>query len=167
MSMRIISGTFARILVAIIALGFANTAPVRADEALDGFKVEITSLEGYIQQQEAILKTDPMAGINMIRGIISRLYAVKTDRLPADLKQGFTEFVVSTARMGELFKDWPNRSEDMQSFIAKKIGADPKYMETFDAKMKAIEIDMQPATKKLDELGRKYGIDGLGGIAPG
>jgi hypothetical protein len=54
----------------------------------------------------------------------------------------------------------------MQAFIVKKIGEDPKYMDAFGEKMAALEKAMQPAVAKLDELGKKYGLD-MTKIAPG
>jgi tetratricopeptide (TPR) repeat protein len=146
-------------LISVIAVAFIFVTPLRADGALDGFKKDFASLEAYIKTQEAGLKTNPMAGIAMIRGIIGKLQALKTDGLPADLKQGFTEFVVAISKMGELFKGWPEKAEEMQAFIVKKIGEDPKYMDNFGKRMAVLEKDMQPTVTKLDELGRKYGLD--------
>jgi hypothetical protein len=156
-----------RAFITAIAVTFATITPLRADEALDGFKKEMTALEGFIKEQEAGLKTNPMAGIAMIRNIVGKLKAVKTDGLPADLKDGFTEFITAISKMGDMFVGWPEKAEDMQAFIVKKIGEDPKYMDSFGQKMAALEKDMQPATAKLDALGKKYGLDGLGAIAPG
>ena len=155
-----------RAFITAIAVAFISITPLRADEALDGFKKEMTGLEAYVKEQEAGLKTNPMAGIAMIRGIVSKLQAIKTDGLPADLKEGFTEFVTSISKMGDLFKGWPEKAEDMQPFIVKKIGEDPKYMDNFGQKMAALEKEMQPSVTKLDELGKKYGLD-MSKIAPG
>jgi hypothetical protein len=148
-----------RAFVAAIAVVFIFITPLRADAAMDGFKAGMASIEAYIKIQEAALKTDPMAGIAMIRGIVHRLQALKTDGLPADLKLGYTEFVVAMSKMGTLFEGWPEKSEAMKAFIGKKIGEDPKFMDKFSMKMAAIEKDTQPAVAKLDELGRKYGLD--------
>ena len=154
-------------ILTALALAIAFIMPLRADEALDGFKKEMTGLEAYVKEQEAGLKTNPMAGITMIRGIVGKLKGIKTDGLPADLKGGYTEFVTAISKMGDLFKGWPDKAEDMQAFIVKKIGEDPKYMDKFGENMAALEKEMQPAVAKLDELGKKYGLDGLGALAPG
>ncbi|MEO6785979.1 MAG: hypothetical protein ABI318_07585 [Chthoniobacteraceae bacterium] len=155
-----------RTMFMAIALAFAFITPLRADEALDGFKKEMTGIEAFIKEQEAGLKTNPMAGIAMIRDIVAKLQAVKTDALPADLKAGFAEFVVAISKMGEMFKGWPEKAEEMQAFIVKKIGEDPKYMDAFGEKMAALEKDMAPAVAKLDALGKKYGLD-MSKLAPG
>ena len=155
-----------RAILIAIAVAFTSTATLRADAALDGFKKEMTSLEAYVKEQEAGLKTNPMAGIAMIRNIVAKLQAIKTDGLPDDLKTGYSEFVTAISKMGDLFKGWPEKAEDMQAFIVKKLGEDPKYMDVFGEKMAALEKEMQPAVTKLDELGKKYGLD-MSKIAPG
>ncbi|MCX6980029.1 MAG: hypothetical protein NTV08_04655 [Verrucomicrobia bacterium] len=155
-----------RAFITAIAVAFATITPLRADEALDGFKKQMTGLEAYVKEQEAGLKTNPMAGIAMIRNIVTKLQAIKTDGLPADLQTGYTEFVTAISKMGDMFKGWPEKAEDMQAFIVKKIGEDPKYMDAFGEKMAALEKAMQPAVAKLDELGKKYGLD-MTKLAPG
>mgnify|MGYP001792910543 CR=1 FL=1 len=69
--------------------------------------------------------------------------------------------------MGEMFKGWPEKAEEMQAFIVKKIGEDPKYMDAFGEKMAALEKDMATAVAKLDALVKKSGLEGLGSLAPG
>ncbi len=155
-----------RAFITALAVAFISITPLRADEALDTFKKDMTGLEAYVKEQEAGLKTNPMAGIAMIRGIITKLQAIKTDGLPADLKTGYSEFVTAISKMGDIFQGWPEKAEDMQAFIGKKISEDPKFMESFGAKMATAEKDMAPAVAKLDELGKKYGLD-MSKLAPG
>ena len=156
-----------RTIFTAIAMAMAFIMPLRADEALDGFKKEMTGIEAFVKEQEAGLKANPMAGIAMIRNIVAKLQAVKTDALPADLKGGFIDFVAAISKMGDMFKGWPEKPEEMQGFIVKKLGEDPKYMDAFGVKMAALEKEVQPAVTKLDALGKKYGLEGLGGLAPG
>ncbi len=156
-----------RAILVAIAVAFTSTATVRADAALDGFKKEMAALEASVKQQEAALKENPMGGIAMIRDIVGKLKAIKTDGLPDDLKAGYTDFVTAISKMGDIFKDWPAKAEEMQAFIVKKLGEDPKFMESFGEKMQALEKEIQPAVAKLDELGKKYGLEGLGALAPG
>ena len=156
-----------RTLLMAFALAFAIFTPLHADEALDGFKKEMGALEASIKKQEDALKENPLGGIAMIRSIVTQLKAVKTDALPDDLKSGYMEFVVAISKMAEVIKDWPEKTEDMQAFIIKKMGEDPKYMDAFSVKMTAVEKEMQPAVAKLDALGKKYKIEGLDTISPG
>jgi len=76
-----------RAFITAIAVAFATITPLRADEALDGFKKQMTGLEAYVKEQEAGLKTNPMAGIAMIRNIVTKLQAIKTDGLPGQSHQ--------------------------------------------------------------------------------
>lgn len=156
-----------RAIFLAIAVAFASTTSLRADAALDNFKKEMEALEAYTKQQEAALKENPMGGIAMIRNMISKIKAVKTDGLPDDLKAGFGDFVTAISKVGDIFKDWPEKPEEMMAFIQKKATDDPKFMEAFGEKMAGIEQEMKPAIEKLDALGKKYGLDNLGSLAPG
>ena len=142
-----------RAFITAIAVAFATITPLRADEALDGFKKQMTGLEAYVKEQEAGLKTNPMAGIAMIRNIVTKLQAIKTDGLPADLQTGYTEFVTAISKMGDMFKGWPEKAEDMQAFIVKKIGEDPKYMDAFGEKMAALEKAMHEVDPEIRARG--------------
>jgi hypothetical protein len=135
--------------------------------AMEAFKKEMLAIEAYTKEQEAGAKENPLAGVAMIRNIVGKLKAVKTEGLPADLKAGFAEFVTVIAKMGDMFAGWPDKAEEMQTFITKKMTDDPQYMEKFGEKMAALEKEMQPAIQKLDELGKKYGLEGLNKLAPG
>ncbi len=153
-----------RAIFLAIAVAFASTSSLRADAALDGFKKEMEALEAYTKSQEAALKDNPMGGIAMIRNMIGKIKAVKTDGLPDDLKAGFTDFVTAISKVGDIFKDWPEKPDEMMAFIQKKAAEDPKFMDSFGEKMAGIEKEMQPAIEKLDTLGKKYGLDGLGAL---
>lgn len=155
-----------RTLITAIAVTLTALCPLRADEALDTFKKEMEGVEAYVKEQEAALQGNPMAGIAMIRNIIAKVRLVKTDGLPADLKAAYGDFVKVLAKMGDLFVGWPEKADEMQAFIVKKATEDPKFMESFGGKMEELEKEMGPVTAKLDELGKKYGLEGLNKLAP-
>ena len=50
--------------------------------------------------------------------------------------------------------------------MIKKATADPKFMETFGQRMKAVEAEVKPAADRLRDVGKKYGLEQLGEIAP-
>jgi hypothetical protein len=160
-----------RLIIMALAVAFTSLQPARIQAqdaaAMEAFKKEMLAIEAYTKEQEAALKDNPMAGIAMIRNIVGKLKAVKTDGLPADLKAGYGEFVAVIAKMGDMFKGWPDKPEQMVEFIQKKATEDPKFMESFGEKMAALEGEMKPAIQKLDELGKKYGLEGLNKLAPG
>ena len=158
-----------RTLITAIAVTLTAICPLRADEAaaLEGFKKEMSGIEAYTKEQEAALQGNPMAGIAMIRNIVAKVRLVKTEGLPADLKEGYSNFVGVLTKMGDLFAGWPEKAEDMQAFIVKKATEDPKFMDSFGEKMQAMETEMAPVMAKLEELGKKYGLEGLNNLAPG
>ena len=160
-----------RNLLTAVAVAFTAILPVSAQEAdkaaLDAFKKEMQAIETFSKEEEAKLKDNPMGGIAMIRGIVGKVQAVKTDGLPADLKTTYGDFSRVLGKMGEMFKEWPAKVEDIQAYVEKKAKEDPKFMEDFGSKMEALETEMNPITAKLDELGKKYGLEELSNIAPG
>lgn len=158
-----------RMSIAAVAVAVIAVLPLGAAEnpAIEAFKKDVATLETYTTEQELLAKKDPMAGITMIRGVIAKVQAVKTDGLPADLKEGWKSFVVVMAKMGEVFKGWPDKPEEVQAFIVKKGTEDAAYMENFEKKMTAIESELEPVMEKLEDLSKKYGLDGIGTILPG
>src|SRR5690349_17485433 len=130
-----------RILVTALCAAIVAASPLHAAEnpAIDSFKKEVAALESYTTEQETLAKKDPMAGITMIRGVVAKVQAVKTDRLPADLKEGWKSFAGVMAKMGEVFKGWPEKPDEVQAFILKKGSEDPAYMENFEKRMTTIE----------------------------
>jgi hypothetical protein len=158
-----------RVLLAAFAVAIAVASPLSAaeDPAIESFKKDVAALESYTTEQENLAKRDPMAGITMIRGVVAKVQSVKTDGLPADLKEGWKSFAGVMAKMGEVFKGWPEKPEDVQAFILKKGTEDPAYMGNFEKKMTAIESELEPVMEKLEDLSKKYGLDGIGTILPG
>lgn len=131
-----------------------------ADKApLDAFKKEVQAIETFTKEQEAGLKDNPMGGIVMIRKIVTKVKAVKTEGLPADLKEAYANFTNVLAKMGELFTDWPEKPEEVLAFVTKRSAEDPEFMKRFGEKMAALEMEMKPVTESLDAVSAKYGID--------
>ena len=156
-----------RVIITAIVLAFTSITSLRADEALDTFKKDMAILEASIKKQEAALKDNPMGNIAVFRSAIGGLKASKTDGLPADLKEGFAEFVAVMSKMGDIFIGWPEKPEEMQQYLLKKMVEDPESMEAIGAKLKAIVKEVEPAVVKLEALGKKYGIENMSALAPG
>ena len=156
-----------RVIITAIAVAFTSITSLRADEALDTFKKDMAVLEASIKKQEAALKDNPMGNIAVFRSLIGALKASKTDGLPADLKEGFAEFVAAMSKLGDIFIGWPEKPEEMQQYLLKKMVEDPESMEAIGAKMKAIVKEVEPAVVKLEALGKKYGIENMSALAPG
>lgn len=159
----------ARIVLAVLALALAPALPLRADASarLEKFKKELATFNAFSKEQECKAAENPMAGIAMIRNLVERLKDVKTEGLPEDLKSGFEQFVGTLSKMGDILKDWPEKVEDIEPYIQKRLAEDPKFMQAMEDRIAALDKEMQPAIQKLEELGKKYALEGLDKLAPG
>ena len=139
----------------------AAAAPVTPEEkaAISNFKTQIEETSKWIEEKQKEVTTDPAAGIALVGDIIAKLKAIKSDGLPTDLKDAWGEMTVVLGEMGEVFKGMPKmdgtKPEEMQ-----------KVMGEFLPKMMAIQGKVAPVSKKLKELGTKYGVE-MGKVAPG
>ncbi len=95
-----------------------------------------------------------MAGMAKMKTVMARVNAIKTDGLPADLKEAFTGFRSKLSEMVDLLKDMPEKKEDMLAW-AQKMAADP----ALGAKMAAIGQEVGVLGEKLSEVAKKHGID--------
>ena len=95
-----------------------------------------------------------MAGMAKMKTVMARVNAIKTDGLPADLKEAFTGFRSKLSEMVGLLKDMPEKKEDMLAW-AQKMAADP----ALGAKMAAIGQEVGVLGEKLSEVAKKHGID--------
>lgn len=157
-----------RILFAAFALLLSVILPLHAnDAALKQFESEVDALDKYVTEQEEAMKDNPMGGLVLIRSVVEKIKLVKTDALPADLKEGWAGFAKAMGKFGDLFNGWPEKAADVEAFVAKKIEADPKFAEELETKIAAIDKELEPAIAKLDELGKKYGLENIGSQAAG
>ena len=88
----------------------------------------------------------------MVGEIVTKFKGIKTDGLPADLKGAWGEMTVVMTEMGDIFKGMPTAKPDKPEDAMKAMGE-------IMPKMMAIQAKMEPAAKKLEEVGKKYGLD--------
>ena len=119
--------------------------------ALDAFKKSAEELNALTKEEP---NADPMAGMAKMKTVMARVNAIKTDGLPADLKEAFTGFRSKLSEMVGLLKDMPEKKEDMLAW-AQKMAADP----ALGAKMAAIGQEVGVLGEKLSEVAKKHGID--------
>ncbi len=139
----------------------APAAAVSAEEktAIAAFKTQIEEVSNWIVEKQKAVASDPSAGMAMVGEVIARLKAVKTDGLPADLKGAWTEMGAVLTEMGDIFKNIPKPDPAKPEDAAKAFGEIlPKIM--------AIQAKVEPVSKKLKEIGTKYGLD-MTKVAPG
>lgn len=137
-----------------------NLLPETKEETtIANFKTEVEDVTKWIEEkQKTVATTDPAAGIAMVGEIVTKFQAIKTDGLPADLKSAWGEMTGVIGEMGDIFKGMPTANPDKPEDAMKAFGElMPKLM--------AIQAKMEPAAKKLDEVGKKYGLD-LSKVAP-
>lgn len=158
-----------RLFVIAAALFLGTFAPLRADDAaIQRFKADMLKLE---KESDELMKNakpqqDPASGIRMIRALVGKLRATDTTGLPGDLKGAYDEFVVIMGKMEKLFQGWPDDSAGFVEFAQKKAKEDPAFLQNFGPTVEALDKQMKPVIAKLDDLGKKYGIDGFGALAP-
>jgi hypothetical protein len=135
-------------------------APVVDEKtAIANFKAEVESVGKWIEEKQKTEPADPAAGAAMMGEVIGKIKAVKTDGLPADLKDAWGEMGVVLTEMGELFKGMPTGATDKPEDAMKALGE-------MMPKMMAMQAKMEPISKKLEEVGKKYGLD-MSKVAPG
>jgi hypothetical protein len=83
--------------------------------------------------------------------------AINTEGLPADLKEGWDRNLAALEKMAAVVAQLPADPEEV-----KKKMADPEFQKDFGGKMRAIQQEMAPASKKMQELAQKYGFESLG-----
>ena len=104
-----------------------------------------------------------MAGLGIMKELVAKLRAMKSDDLPPDLKDAWSDFVSKIGKMEGLLSEIGSNPAEM----IKKAASDPNFMTTFGERMKAIEAEVKPAVDRLKEVGKKYGIEKMGEITPG
>jgi hypothetical protein len=155
--------------VAAAAPAPAPAAGPSADEkaAIERFKTQLmttkTEVEALMKEGAAAAATNPMAQLVPMKALCAKMQAIKTDGLPADLKEAWDGMAASFGKMADLFKDFPDKPDDMGPWIVKNVGSDPakvqQWSAEFGAKLAAISQGGDAAEKKLTEVAQKYGID--------
>jgi hypothetical protein len=141
----------------------ANPAPKPAavDEktAIASFKTEVETVGKWIEEKQKTAGADPAAGAAMVGEIVAKLKAVKTDGLPADLKAAWGDMNGALGEMGDVFKSMPK----VDAAKPEEMG---KVMGEFMPKIMAVQAKVAPVAAKLEEIGKKYGLD-MAKVAPG
>jgi hypothetical protein len=136
----------------IAAALFLSACGNSEKEALESFKKSAGELNALTN--EAPDPADPMAGLSKVKVMVAKLEAIKTDGLPADLKDAFTAFRSKFSEMAAALKDMPEKKEDRLAW-AQKMMTDPEL----GAKMAKLGQELVPLAQKLEEVAKKHGID--------
>ncbi len=148
-----------KLLFALFAL-FATSTFADEKAAIEGFKKEVTDFKTWSDEKEKSFKS-PADGLAAFGEMGAKIKAIKTEGLPADLKEPWDAMLVSLAQMVALLEKFPKDAAE----IEKKF-ADQDFMKEFGAKADAIQEALKPNIEKLKEAGKKYGIEGLENFGP-
>jgi hypothetical protein len=148
-------------LVALTLAFSGCNSKAKEQAAVENFKKEAEGLDAWMKEKQKTAAGNPMAGMAMIKELIVKMRSIKTDDLPADLKDAWTDFVSKIGKMEGLLSEMGSDPAEM----IKKATANPKFMETFGERMKAVETEVRPAAARLKEVGKKYGMEQIGDIA--
>jgi hypothetical protein len=146
---------------AAAVMAFTGCGNSKADEtaAVENFKKEAESLSVWMKDKQKHAQANPMAGIStLMKEMTGKLKAMQNDKLPADLKEAFGALIAQLSKMEALVAEMGGDPAEMY----KKASADPTIMKTFREKAQAIETEMRPINERLQEVGKKYGIDKIG-----
>lgn len=139
----------------VAALSFAFTAcnkTIDEKTAIANFKGEIETVTKWMEEKQKSAASDPMAGIAMMGEMVTKFKGIKTEGLPADLKGAWGEMTVVFTELGDVLKGMPKLDASKPEDAAKVMGElVPKIM--------AVMSKGDPIAKKLEEIGKKYGLD--------
>ena len=154
--------------LAILATLALFTVAGFADEksAIEGFKKDVVALKAWTDEMDKKIAENPLTGFTAIGDMASKMKAVKTDELPADLKEPWAGLIAAVDKMVVLVSVFPKDPAEIEKFMTKKSSEDPKFMDDFGNKMQAIETETKPILEKLKAAADKYGIEGLDKIGP-
>src|SRR5215207_4127769 len=87
------------VLVAL-ALAFSGcNSKAKEQAAVETFKKEAEGLDAWMKEKQKTAGGNPMAGVAMMRELVAKMRSIKSDDLPADLKDAWTDFVAKIGKM--------------------------------------------------------------------
>lgn len=139
--------------------GTSGATSTRSEKtALEEFKADAIKIKQW-QDTNKPDASDPMGGMAMIGQAAEKMKAVRTDGLPADLKDAYSKFLTAIGKMQDVIKDFPKDQAGFMKFMTEKAQADPEFGTKFQQKMETIGKEVETAGNHLKETGKKYGID--------
>ncbi|MEO6785980.1 MAG: hypothetical protein ABI318_07590 [Chthoniobacteraceae bacterium] len=141
------------IIITAVCLAFngCNKAP---DEktAIATFKTGVESVTNWMDEQKKTSSKDPMAAMVVMSEMVTKMKAIKTDGLPADLKGAWGEMCGVLTELGDVLKGLPTTKPEKPEDAMKAMGE-------IMPKMMALQTKVMPIAEKLQKVGTKYGLD--------
>ncbi len=152
-------------VAAAVTLTFSGCSKSEAEQkvAVEDFKKEAAGIDTWMKEKQKEAGRNPMAGLGIMKDLVAKLKGMKSENLPPDLKDAWSDFVAKIGKMEGLLAEIGSNPAEM----IKKAASDPNFMTTFGERMKAIEAEVKPAVDRLKEVGKKYGIEKIGELTPG
>ncbi len=141
-------------LITAAACLFLSGCNKAVDEktAIANFKTEVENVAKWAEEKQKSAATDPTASMAMMGELIAKFKGIKTDGLPADLKGAWNEMGGVMTELGDVFKNLPTGKSDKPEDAMKAFGE-------IMPKLLAMQAKVEPIAKKLEEVGKKYGLD--------
>jgi hypothetical protein len=141
-----------------IIFAFCTTGCGRDEKtALEEFKKDMTALQAWSKEKEKSFAGNPLGPLAAMGELTIKSKAIKTDGLPADLKEAWKQNLAAMDKMSAAMGQLPANPEEAQKKMA-----DPAFQKDFGAKMAAVQPDVMAASTKMDEMAKKYGFESLG-----
>jgi hypothetical protein len=143
-----------------IVLAFTTACGGPSEKAaLAAFDKAGKEVEAWVDAKQKEMTGGPSS--EFMKEMLGKIKGIPTKGLPEDLKSAFDGVVSSMEKMTDGMKDLnlPSKQEEMAAFWEKKVKEDPEFMKNFQAKMETLGKDSNAASKKMEELAKKYGLE--------
>lgn len=141
------------------------TVPVEGS-SLEVYKRSIHDIKVFMEERQG--ETDSVKALEHLRSLVTRISAVKTEGLPTDLATSFAAVRDAMQQIQTTFDALPVPVDQFEKWMAAQatkgdaaVAEAQKKMDTFVQTMTAIQKEIEPAAKKMNEVGARYGIDPL------
>lgn len=143
-------------LVAILSsASFAQTPAEKT--ALERFGKDVEAMKAWAKEKEKGFAGNPLAPLYAMSDMTAKCKEINADGLPADLKEAWIASIGSFEKMTALVKELPADPAELQKKMQ-----DPEFQKDFGSRMNAVQQELMPNMKKVEEVAKKYGLDTFG-----
>ena len=121
-----------------------------ANAAIEAFKSDVKGIKEWTEKNQPDA-SNPASGVAMMTEMVTKMKAVRTQGLPADLNAAFQKMLAVMDKMQAAMKDLPTDPTT----------ATPDAAAKFQSKMEAISKEGDAAGEELKAAGKKYGLEDL------
>jgi hypothetical protein len=122
---------------------------------VEGFAAEAKALDTWAEEQKKASSNDPAAGATFVSQLTAKAKAIKTEGLPADLKESWSGVLAGMDKMNGLISQMPKKPEEAIGFFMKN-----------GEEFAKLDTEMKTVTGKFRDVAKKHGIQGLENFGP-